>query len=103
MKNKEIRGTPLDKLKQPKDRWALGHELLKLKKDFPLDQVLKNMIWVEFHENKPFRHPEDYDLFDPREEKSRKARDIKTGSLDEYKKKLDENEKNAKRIREEIK
>ena len=100
---KKIEKTPLEKLKQPKDRWALGHELIKLKKEFPLDNVLRKMIKIEFHENKPFRHPEDYDVYDPREELQRKLRDINKGDLKAYKAKIEENERKAQTLREELK
>ena len=69
------------------------------------------MIHVEFHENKPFRHPEDYDVFDPREERARRSRMVRSSSVKPEKQQRNEFEKSKqeeqqmwiKQMKEELK
>ena len=68
----------LDELAKPKDKWKRGKKLLELKKKFPHDMVLQKMIQEEFKENRVFKYPEEYDLFDDEEEFACKIRENKT-------------------------
>lgn len=54
----------IKELAKPKDKWQRGKILLQLKKKFPHDIVLQKMIKEEFKENRVFRYPEEYDLYD---------------------------------------
>ena len=56
-------------LAKPKDKWKRGKILLEMKKKFPHDIVLERMIKEEFKENKVFKYPEEYDLFNDEEDK----------------------------------
>lgn len=56
-------------LAKPKDKWKRGKILMELKKQFPHDIVLEKMIKEEFKQNKVFKYPEEYDLFDDDEDK----------------------------------
>jgi hypothetical protein len=55
-------------LAKPKDKWKRGKQLMELKEKFPHDMVLEKMIKEEFKENKVFKYPEEYDLFDDDED-----------------------------------
>lgn len=68
----------LDELAKPKDKWKRGKKLLELKKKFPHDMVLQKMIQEEFKENRVFKYPEEYDLYDDEEEYACKIRENKT-------------------------
>ena len=70
-----------------------------MKKKFPHDIVLQKMIREEFKENRTFKYPEEYDLFDDDEDKrckhmsepGMKNKDLSAGkSLRENFKKLDD-------------
>lgn len=41
---------------------------MELKEKFPHDMVLEKMIKEEFKQNKVFKYPEEYDLFDDDED-----------------------------------
>jgi hypothetical protein len=58
----------LAELAKPKDKWQRGKILMQLKKKFPHDIVLQKLIKEEFKENRVFKYPEEYDLFDDEEE-----------------------------------
>jgi hypothetical protein len=47
---------------------------MKLQEDFPHDRVIQRMIESEFRDNKMFKYPEEYDVFDPTEEKDIKMK-----------------------------
>ena len=66
-------------LAKPKDRWKRGRILMQLKKKFPHDMVLEKMIKEEFKENRVFKYPEEYDLYDDEEDRLCKYRGGKTG------------------------
>ena len=53
-----------DKLAKPKDKWKTGRVMLKLKKMFKYDNIIKKMIKNEFMDNKPFKYPEEYAIYD---------------------------------------
>ena len=42
---------------------------MELRKKFPHDPVLERMIKEEFKENRIFKYPEEYDLFDDEEDR----------------------------------
>lgn len=45
---------------------------MELKKQFPHDRILERMIEQEFKDNRPFKHPEEYDVYDYKEENARR-------------------------------
>lgn len=51
-------------LAKPKDKWSTGRVMLNLKKQFAYDNILNKMIKLEFKENKRFKYPEEYALYD---------------------------------------
>lgn len=71
-KDKEVEATPLEQLKKHKDRWQQGRKLIEMQKEFPHDAVLRRMIKEEFKENRLFKFPEEYDVYDDEEELARK-------------------------------
>lgn len=52
---------------------------MELKKKFPHDVVLERMIKEEFKENRVFKYPEEYDLYDNEEDYLCKVVGNKTG------------------------
>lgn len=60
---------------KPADRLKLGKALLKLKKFFPHDKMLRKMIIYEFRYNKISKYPGEYDIYDSDEEDRRKGND----------------------------
>lgn len=52
-----------------------------LQEQFPHDRVLERMIKEEFRENKVFRYPDEYDVYDEEEEDRRKKKAVKSESL----------------------
>lgn len=63
---------------QPKDKYRVGKEILKLQKLFPKDKLLRRLILEEFKDNKLVKLPLEYDVYDPDEEariKERKGND----------------------------
>lgn len=52
-----------------------------LQEKFPHDRVLERMIKEEFRENKVFRYPDEYDVYDEEEEELRKKKAVKTDNL----------------------
>src|SRR5690606_8433201 len=56
-------------LAQPKDKWKTGRVMLGLKKQFTYDNILKKMIKLEFKENRKFKYPEEYAVYDSDEER----------------------------------
>lgn len=81
-KNPEVKAKPLDELALPKDKWKRGKKLLELKNKFPHDLVLQRMIKDEFKENRVFKYPEEYEIYDDEEEEKRKLPKYKV--LDSY-------------------
>ena len=69
---------------------------MELKKKFPHDMVLQKMIKEEFKENRVFKYPEEYDLFDDDEDQACKQLIEKQGL--EYK-----DYETGKKLREEFK
>lgn len=67
--NSKRREQRIEELAQPKDKWKRGKILLELKKKFPHDIVLERMIREEFKENRTFKYPEEYDLYDDEQDK----------------------------------
>ena len=61
-----------DNLCKPKDKWKTGRVMLGLRKKFNFDSILKKMIKNEFKENKKFKFPEEYAVYDSDEENDRK-------------------------------
>jgi len=61
-----------DHLCVPKDKWKTGRVMLGLKKKYNFDSILKKMIKQEFKENKKFKFPEEYAVYDSDEENDRK-------------------------------
>jgi len=59
----------LSKLAKPKDKWGRLRILMDLKKKFAHDISLQKMIREELKSNKVFRFPEEYDLYDEKEDK----------------------------------
>lgn len=51
-------------LAKAKDKWKTGNNMLALKKKFNYDNIIVKMIKQEFRENKEFRYPEQYALYD---------------------------------------
>ena len=47
---------------------------MKLQHQFPHDAVLQRMIKEEFKDNRVFKYPEEYDVYDDDEEKARRLR-----------------------------
>ena len=70
--DKKIEAHDVDDLAEPKDKWKQGRKLLELKKQFPHDRVLERMIEQEFKDNRPFKRPEEYDIYDVKEENARR-------------------------------
>lgn len=61
-----------DRLKDlavPKDKWKRLRILLDLKKKFAHDITLEKMIKEELKQNRVFKYPEEYDLYDDHEDK----------------------------------
>ena len=71
-KNPDVQPHTLDELSKPKDRWKKGKKLKELAKKFPHDVVLQRMIKEEFKENRVFKYPEEYEIYDDEEECKRK-------------------------------
>jgi hypothetical protein len=77
----------LTELAKPKDKWKVGRTLLELKKKFKHDMTLQKMIHEEFKENRVFKFPEEYDIYDEEEDtlckhggnKSMKKEDLARG------------------------
>jgi hypothetical protein len=57
------------KLAQPKDKWRTGRVMLSLKKQYAYDNILRKMIKHEFTENRKFKYPEEYAIYDSDEER----------------------------------
>jgi hypothetical protein len=57
------------KLAQPKDKWRTGRVMLNLKKQYAYDNILRKMIKIEFTENRKFKYPEEYAIYDSDEER----------------------------------
>ncbi len=54
----------LQELAKPKDKWKRLRILMDLKKKFKHDITLEKMIKEELKDNKVFKFPEEYDLYD---------------------------------------
>ena len=57
----------------------MKNDLLKLQEMFPHERVLERMIEEESRQNKAFRRPEEYDLYDEKAESKMKFRDSADG------------------------
>jgi len=64
--------SPEKKKYEPKDRWKVGRTLLELQKQFPMDNIIKQMVKEEFKTNRVFRYIEEYEVYDDEEEVARK-------------------------------
>ena len=60
----------INQLAKPKDHHQKKKELLKLQKQFPHDRTLQKMVELEFQENRIFRYPEEYEVFNAEEQKA---------------------------------
>ncbi len=78
---KEINGRRLEELSQPKDKWLTGKTMKSLQHDFPHDRVLEKMIKEEFRENRVFRYPDEYEVYDEEEEARRKKKSVRSDNL----------------------
>ncbi len=67
--NSKKREDRIEELAKPRDKWGRGRILMQLKKKFPHDIVLERMIREEFKQNKVFKYPEEYDLYDDEEDR----------------------------------
>lgn len=54
---------------KPKDRWRTGNVMLRLRKKFNYDNIIKKMIQHEFSTNRIFKLPEEYELYDSDKER----------------------------------
>ena len=59
----------LSELAKPKDKWKRLRILMDLKKKFRHDITLEKMIKEELKDNRVFKFPEEYDLYDDQEDK----------------------------------
>ena len=59
----------LNELAKPKDKWKRLRILMDLKKKFRHDITLEKMIKEELKDNRVFKYPEEYDLYDDQEDK----------------------------------
>ena len=59
----------LKELAKPKDKWKRLRILMDLKKKFRHDITLEKMIKEELKDNRVFKYPEEYDLYDDQEDK----------------------------------
>jgi len=59
----------LNNLAKAKDKWKTGKTMLMLKNKFRYDNIIEKMIKQEFIENKEFRYPEQYALYDSEHER----------------------------------
>lgn len=59
----------LDKLAQAKDKWKTGKNMINLRSKFTYDNIIEKMIRQEFIENKEFRYPEQYAIYDAEQER----------------------------------
>jgi hypothetical protein len=64
---------PKKKKYEAKDRWKVGRTLLELQKQFPMDDIIKQMVKEEFKNNRVFRYIEEYEVYDEEEEVARKV------------------------------
>ena len=80
-----VKAKPLDELAKPKDKWKRGKKLLELKSIFSHDLVLQRMIKDEFKENRIFKFPEEYEIYDDEEEFKRKMDKKKVVKAEERK------------------
>ena len=58
-----------EQLSKPKDKWKTGRVMLKLQDQFQYDNIIKKMIQNEFEDNKVFKFPEEYAIYDNEQEK----------------------------------
>jgi len=93
----------LNELAKPKDKWKRLRILMDLKKKFRHDITLEKMIKEELKDNRVFKFPEEYDLYDDQEDKLCKL----MGERDDGKKNKEEKEKEyfgkARALREKFK
>ena len=59
----------INSLALAKDKWQTGRIMLNLKNKFSYDKIIEKMITQEFNENKEFRYPEQYAIFDSEHER----------------------------------
>ena len=95
-KNPDVKAHPLDELAKSKDKWKRGKKLKEMARKFPHDVILQRMIKEEFKENRLFRYPEEYEIYDDEEEVKRKMPKYKMKTsvqLEEHEKEIEESEK----------
>ncbi len=59
----------LNNLAQAKDKWKTGKTMISLKEKFKYDNIIEKMVKQEFLDNKEFRYPEQYALYDTEHER----------------------------------
>lgn len=75
--------TRIGNLAQPKDKWGRLKILMNLKKKFNHDISLQKMIQEELKANRVFKYPEEYELYDEKEnEKCRHMKDPESKGLE---------------------
>ena len=97
-KNPEVKAASVNEMAQPKDKWKRGKKLLELQKLFPHDLILQRMIKDEFKENRVFKYPEEYEIYDDEEETRRKLPKMKVMGVaekEEHFKDMEEKQKLA--------
>jgi ferritin len=67
--NEKNTQTRLSELAKPKDKWKRLRILMDLKKKFRHDITLEKMIKEELKDNRVFKYPEEYDLYDDQEDR----------------------------------
>lgn len=84
----------LSALARPKDQCMARKTLMELHKKFPMDNIVTNMMKNELMNNRLFRYPEEYELYNEEEEEKIKVRTAKPP-----KKKDAEEEKKNRRMK----
>ena len=97
-KDPEVKPHSLEELAQPKDKWKRGKKLLDVQKKFPHDLVLQRMIKDEFKENRVFKYPEEYEIYDDEEEEKRKMPKYKVYGVQERKERDQDKEERQKQL-----
>ena len=69
LEKEEEREKRIEELAIPKDRYITGRAMLRLKKKFKYDNIIKKMIKNEFKDNKLFKYPDEYAIRDEDEQK----------------------------------
>jgi len=69
--NSLLRNRKSRNIYQPKDTSKIGKTLVELRNEFPMDGIVKKMV-KELQADRPFKYPEEYEVFDTEEELKRK-------------------------------